>query len=760
MPLVVFGAVLSWWGWKSGGYFEVVFLPGTMVLLALVALLLLFAPGLVDFRGPALVSLAALGALVAWTLISGIWSVVPAVAFSDAERAAGYVAAFVIGAWTCVLLGRRALLSLGPLAIAGALVAFVTLLALWTGNNSHDFFETDSTLRYPIGYRNAEAAFFLMALLPAIVLCTSRELSWQVRGILTGSSTLMIELAILAQSRASVFALAIAVAVLVIAHPDRLRVLGWLVLAAIPAAVALPWLLDVFQLDAGNSAAEIHPLHVACVAMAITTALSLGVGCLGARLGARYSLPDRARMGVGRGLLAALGVVLLVAVVALFRSDGGPGGFVNRHVDQLTAGTPNLASQGSRFGLNVSSDRGEFWRVALHDFDRHPLDGEGAGGFRASYLLHGKAGVQPEDPHSIEMLMLSELGVPGALLMLTFLGGGRGSGAQGPEAESRGGHAGRGCVCHRGLLVRTRLGGLVLVVRGNHAARPIRDRGGRRAGTAARGGGRADPRSARVSPWPRSQSPCLMLAALLQRARHRSGHSDLAIGPVRCVHRPGQRRGSESLDQSPPGSEGCNRQCKRRPGGGAQRRRRGNRPNARGLAPLLPKSTGTGQVRPRRRRSIARPCPPAQPERPRNRGPRQATGDQALVHRRQCGSGLREIADSLYARRLVLCNANRGVNPGPGGNQGLLREADREALKPDAPRADKDENDAKVHQATRGPCPSRGHRRRCDRSGDGLGAGCTVQSVGLAVRAQVSGSGHVPPRAQRPRTAATNNTRD
>ena len=56
----------------------------------------------------------------------------------------------------------------------------------------------------------------------------------------------------------------------------------------------------------------------------------------------------------------------------------------------------------------MSSDRGEFWRVALDDFDRHPLDGEGPGGFRADYLVHRHgAGVEPEDPHSIEMLMLS-----------------------------------------------------------------------------------------------------------------------------------------------------------------------------------------------------------------------------------------------------------------------------------------------------------------------------------------------------------------
>jgi O-antigen ligase/polysaccharide polymerase Wzy-like membrane protein len=395
-----------------------------MILLGVAAAFLLFAPALGALRGAALVSLVSLVGLAVWTLISGLWSPVPAVAFSDSQRVVAYIAAFVIGAWSCLLLGRRLLLSLSPLAVAGSVVALISLIVLWTGTNSRDFFETDATLRYPIGYRNAEAAFFLMALLPAIVLCASRELPWQVRGVLLGFSTLMIELAILAQSRASMFGAIIAVAVLIGVHPERLRVFGWLTLAAIPALIVLPWLLDPFQLDAGRSAAEIPPLHRACVAMAITSTLSLAVGMLGARFGSGYELPDRVRWGVGRALLGAVALVILVGLVALFRSDGGPAGFVDQRVGQLTAGTPDLASQGSRFGLNVSSDRGEFWRVALDDFDRHPLDGDGAGGFRASYLLHGEMGVQPEDPHSIEMLMLSELGIPGALLMLAFVGGG------------------------------------------------------------------------------------------------------------------------------------------------------------------------------------------------------------------------------------------------------------------------------------------------------------------------------------------------
>lgn len=425
LPLVVFGGIVAWWAWKSGGYFEVTYLPGTMALLALVALFLFAAPPLGRLGGPALVSFVALAGLAAWTLISGLWSPVPAVAFSDAQRVLAYVAAFAIGVWSCLLLGRRLLLALAPLAAAGALVGLATLIVIWSGHSSMDYLEIDATLRYPIGYRNAEAAFFLMAVLPTIVLTASRELHWSIRGVLLGAATLMIELAVLAQSRASLFAVPIGVAILVAAHPNRLRVLGWLALSMIPAAIALPQLLDVFQRDAGNGAAEIPPLHHACVAIALTAALSTAIGLALTRFGGGFSLSDRARTGVERGLLACLAVVVLAGFVALLRTDGGPGGFVSRHVDQLTAGTPNLGTNGSRFGFDVRTRRGDFWRVALHDeFDKKPLNGDGAGAFRSDYIKHRNGpGEEPEDPHSIETLMLGELGLPGALLLLTFVVG-------------------------------------------------------------------------------------------------------------------------------------------------------------------------------------------------------------------------------------------------------------------------------------------------------------------------------------------------
>jgi hypothetical protein len=423
LPLAGVAAVLSWWGMENGAYFGVVFLPGTIALLLLLGMLLLFGPWPARLEGATRISLAALVALAGWTLISALWSPAADTAVADAQRVAGYAVLFALGLWLCLLLGRRLVLSLAPLAAAGAVVGIVTLIVLWAGDRSQDFFEIDATLRYPLGYRNAVAAFFLITLWPMVGLAASRQLDWRWRGALTASATLAIELAVLAQSRAAPFAAAVALVVMLALHPFRLRTLMWVGAAVLPAAIALPWLLEVFQNDGGNTASSIPPLHSACRAMAATTLLSLACGGLLARFEPELSVGD-AGAEVGRRLAVGLALVVVVAGGALVIAKGGPGKIVDRLDDELSAGTPDLAPQGSRFGIDFRTGRGGFWRVALDDFSDDPLRGDGSGGFRHSYLVHrDTAGVQPEDPHSVEMLMLSELGLPGVLLFAVFLGG-------------------------------------------------------------------------------------------------------------------------------------------------------------------------------------------------------------------------------------------------------------------------------------------------------------------------------------------------
>jgi hypothetical protein len=425
LPLALIGAIIAWWGLKEGAYFGVVFLPGAMILLCLLAALLVFAPWPASLRGPARVGLISLLVLAAWTGVSTLWSPMPDVAVADAQRVLAYAVAFALGLWLCLLLGRRMVLSLAPLAGAGALVAVITLVTIWTGTNAEEYLEVDATLQFPLGYRNANAAFFVMAAWPLLVFASSRDLPWWLRGGLAAATTLCIELAILAQSRGTVFAVVAGAAMLVAAHPARLRVLGWLALSIAPAVLALPWLLDVFQAGGENTSASIPPLHEACRAVAATTFISLILGFVAARAGQRVQLSPGARRTVGRGLLACVALVLMAGVVGLARTEGGPVGFFERHSEELTAGTPDLSSKGSRFGLDLRSSRGDFWRVAWDDFTGNPVAGTGAGGFRPSYVLNRDLNtVDPEDPHSVQLLMASELGVGGFLLFAGFFIGG------------------------------------------------------------------------------------------------------------------------------------------------------------------------------------------------------------------------------------------------------------------------------------------------------------------------------------------------
>jgi hypothetical protein len=423
LPLVVVAAVFGWWGWENGAYFGVVSLPGTMILLLLLGLMLLFGLWPAKLEGGTRVALIALLVLGAWTLVSGLWSPAPDTAVADAQRVVGYVVFFALGIWTCLLLGRRLDLALAPVAFGGAAVGIATFIALWTGSNSQDFFETDATLRYPLGYRNAEGAFFLIALWPLLGLAVSRQLDWRWRALVTASATIAIELAVLSQSRAAPFAAAVALVVMVAFHPSRLRTLMWLAAAAVPAVIALPWLLDVFQHEGGNTAASIPPLHTACRAMAATAGLSLVGGAVLARFEPELEFGEAGRTA-GRWVTVVLVAAALIGGGALVAAKGGPSKIIDRVDSELTAGTPDLGPQGSRFGIDLRSSRGDYWRNAWHDFTRHPLGGDGSGGFRHSYLIHRPStGVQPEDPHSVEMLMLSELGAPGFLLFAAFIGG-------------------------------------------------------------------------------------------------------------------------------------------------------------------------------------------------------------------------------------------------------------------------------------------------------------------------------------------------
>jgi O-antigen ligase/polysaccharide polymerase Wzy-like membrane protein len=431
VPLLVLTVVWGWWAWKQGAYFgSIAFpvtgavFPGTMVLCAATILLALVAPLRADLRAstPVRVALIALAALAGWTLLSALWSPAPDLAITDGQRVFAYVLAFGLGLGLCNLLGPRMVLSVVPVAVAGGIVAVATAITLAHGNDVGRYLAVDGTLQFPLGYRNANGAFFGIVFWALVGTAAFRAFSWWARGLAAGGATLCLSLVLLSQSRGSQLAAAISLVVFFVVFPRRANSLLWLGVAVLPCAVVVPHISDLFETTGVlPSTATVHSAGVACLlATVLATVLGAVVALTGRRIAVDAERERRADRAVGRGLIA-LGVVVAVAFVV---AVGNPISWIDQKANQLNAGFGAFSSgQSTRFGLNFGTHRGGIWHVALGDGARHPLLGDGAGGFQYSFLEHRSDALETvHDAHGVEFETLAELGVPGLLMVVTFLG--------------------------------------------------------------------------------------------------------------------------------------------------------------------------------------------------------------------------------------------------------------------------------------------------------------------------------------------------
>ncbi|HEY0278592.1 MAG TPA: O-antigen ligase family protein [Solirubrobacterales bacterium] len=426
---VMIGALMAalaglffWWAWRQGAYFGSVFYPGAIGVFLLVALLMWFAPISFGASRPALVAFGALAALAIWTSISLLWTPSRGAAVTYAEHAFLYVALFCIGAWLCSALVQRPTLALLPVAIGGIAVAIAVVFTLADGHHLSLYFHGEATLRLPLGYRNADAAFFLICLWPVLALAFDRERNAFLRVALVGGATALVELALLCESRGSVPALLVAVLAWVAFSPSRLRGVGYLVLLAIPVAIATPTLLNVFH--HGELKGLAPAMHQAAGVIALTVLLALGLALVTV-----FLLEPRIRPSneLHRGLELTCGaialIVAVIGMVAFFHHEGGPSKFFDQRLEQFKAGgITDFSGSEARFGANVGSNRNDFWRVSVDQAERTPILGVGAGSFAITYLQHRRSPETPRDPHSVEMLFLDELGFPGLAMFVIFVG--------------------------------------------------------------------------------------------------------------------------------------------------------------------------------------------------------------------------------------------------------------------------------------------------------------------------------------------------
>jgi tetratricopeptide (TPR) repeat protein len=422
VPALVAVALFVVWATDQGGYPVTHWAPGGLIVLALLVLAL-WAVGLRarDVPLPVKIALGCLAGYTALSFASILWAAVPGDAWEGANRTLLYLLVFALFAlWP--QRGQTAALLLGLWTIALIVLAAVTALHLDSaGSTSLQSLIPGGRLIYPSDYVNANAAQWLMAFWPAVLLARSERLPWALRGVLAGGAVLLAEVALLSVSRGSLYATPVMLVLVFAMLPERVRTFGLLVPIAAGIGVAAPAVLRVGD-HLKNGLIQPSAMHSATVAMFAAAVVVGLVVTIGAAIEQRrsFSASTARRVHRGVGVLAVLALVAILAggVVAA----GNPVRRVEHGWHTFKVGYGANSKSGNRLVSGLGSNRYDFYRVALDEFLHHPLLGIGADNFQQQYLVHGRSEETPHYPHSVELRTLAETGLIGALLALAGLG--------------------------------------------------------------------------------------------------------------------------------------------------------------------------------------------------------------------------------------------------------------------------------------------------------------------------------------------------
>jgi len=109
--------------------------------------------------------------------------------------------------------------------------------------------------------------------------------------------------------------------------------------------------------------------------------------------------------------------VLVVGLVAFTVKVGNPVTEATDYWDEFKQGGTTPTAGEARLTGTAATDRYDFWRVGMDMFADRPLTGFGADNFQQEYFLRGKSEQQPRYPHSLEVRVLAQTGLVGALLL-------------------------------------------------------------------------------------------------------------------------------------------------------------------------------------------------------------------------------------------------------------------------------------------------------------------------------------------------------
>ena len=418
IPGLLAVGVIAVWSLAQAGAFPTSSNPGGLFILGLlVAVTIAFRRSLRALPRPMLLAIAFAGAFTVWSFASIGWADVKGDAGDGANRALVYFTVFALFAlppWR----PRAAATVPGTFSLVIAGIAAVTFLRA-SGSAHPELFFIGGSFAEPTGYHNADSALFLLGFFPALFLASRRETPWPLRGLMLAAAGLLLELALLPQSRGALIVFPIAAALYLALVPGRARTL----IAAVPLAVAMALtagpILDVFSAASGGDLGA--ALDSARLAIGISFVALLGVGLALALVDRQVSISARATRLANRWL-GALGVVAaVVGAIVLIAVIGNPFSWASARWDDFTKGYPAEGFGSSRLGGSLGSNRYDFWRVSADELSGSPLTGVGADNFAVDYLRQRHSTEEPSDPHSLPLAIGAQTGLVGGALFVGFV---------------------------------------------------------------------------------------------------------------------------------------------------------------------------------------------------------------------------------------------------------------------------------------------------------------------------------------------------
>jgi O-antigen ligase/polysaccharide polymerase Wzy-like membrane protein len=367
----------------------------------------------------AVAALLLLIALVTWMGISVTWSIEPDRSWDYLNRGLVYLALISVGVAVGSFVSRAAYTWAYVLAAALALpLGWALLTKAFPGVGSGS--GRVARLSAPVGYWNALALLFAMALPLALWLAARREHAHWLRALAVVYVFALVVGLTLTYSRGGVLAGGVAALLWIVLGRPRVESAAALLLgggAGLGVAVwafSQPGLAD----DGQSHSVRVHDGAWFAVVFVLAALFVGALAYLGSLAEERRPLDDRRRRLVGQVALGVLVVGVAAAAVGV-AVETKPTGWFKEFTAQPT--NANTQEGPQRLATVNSSSRWLWWKEAWHAFEDQPVRGTGAGTFELTHRLLRTNDIVVTEPHNLPLQFLSETGIVGLLLFLGFL---------------------------------------------------------------------------------------------------------------------------------------------------------------------------------------------------------------------------------------------------------------------------------------------------------------------------------------------------